>query len=172
MRFGLSGYWCSLFGLFDLETSKYWIPLIFITKWSQKAKKIIILPFFDCLAFKMTFSAFFGLFQYLMGFSLSCKAISAIQCQIFAKTMFLGFWYKFSHNLPVCSPHPFFYFLHWYPLNCLVLCSKITPVQNTSPGLQINTPELQNHRPGSNVMGLFGVSEELFCNPGVAWFML
>ena len=103
MRFGLSSYWCGLFGLFDLETSKYWIPLIFVIKWSQKAKKIIIFPFFVSPAFKMTFLTFVGLFQYLMDFLVSCKAISTIQCQIFAKKMFLGPWYKFSQNLPVCN---------------------------------------------------------------------
>ena len=103
MRFGLSSYWCSLFGLLNLETSKYWIPLIFVTKWSQKAKKIIIFSFFHSPAFKKTFSAFVGLFQYLMGFLVSCKAISTNQCQIFAKKMFLGLWYKFSQNLPECE---------------------------------------------------------------------
>ena len=101
MRYGLSSYWCGLFGLFDLETSKYWIPLIFVIKWSQKAKKIIIFPFFDSPAFKMTYLAFVGLFQYLMDFLVSCKAISTIQCQIFVKKMFLAPWCKFNQNLPV-----------------------------------------------------------------------
>ena len=45
--------------------------------------------------------AFVGLFQYLMDFLVSCKATSTIQCQIFAKKMFLGLWYKISPNLPV-----------------------------------------------------------------------
>ena len=54
----------------------------------------------------MTFSAFVGLFQYFMGFLVSCKAISVMECQIFAKTMFLEFWLKFRDNLPVCQVLP------------------------------------------------------------------
>ena len=107
MRFGLSSYYCGLFGLYDIERSKYWILFIFDTKWSQRCNKINIFPLFDSLAFKMTFTAFVGLFQYFMGFLVSFKATSARKCQIFAKAIFLEFWNKSSLKLPVCGWSPF-----------------------------------------------------------------
>ena len=57
--------------------------------------------FFDTLASKMTFIAFVGLFQYSIVFLVSFKATSARKCQIFAKAMFLEFWNKSTHKLPV-----------------------------------------------------------------------
>ena len=50
----------------------------------------------------MTFPDFVGLFQYFMGFLEPFKAASARICQIFGKAMFLEFWNKSSHKLPVC----------------------------------------------------------------------
>ena len=49
----------------------------------------------------MTFIAFVGLFQYSTVFLVSFKATSARKCQIFALAMFLEFWNKSTHKLPV-----------------------------------------------------------------------
>ena len=60
--------------------------------------------YFSILCFSGLQNDFFNLcspFSISYGFLVSCKAISAIECQIFAKTMFLEFWLKFCHNLPV-----------------------------------------------------------------------
>ena len=41
-----SSYYSGLFGLYDLETSKYWIPQIVDTKWSQLLGKIFNFSYF------------------------------------------------------------------------------------------------------------------------------
>ena len=42
-----------------------------------------------------------------------------------------------------------------YRLDCQVLCSKIAPWQNSSPGLQNSSPEFQNSPFGFNDKGSF-----------------
>ena len=54
----------------------------------------------------MAFTAFFGLFQYFVGSLESFKATSAIEFQIFAKVVFLEFWNKSAHKLPVWTRPP------------------------------------------------------------------
>ena len=77
-----SSYHSGLFGLFGLETLKYWNHQLLDTKRCQNHEKIINFSYFGHMAFEMAFMTFVGLFLVFNRFSMSHKASGTRQCQI------------------------------------------------------------------------------------------
>ena len=73
-------YQSGLFGLFGLETLKYWNHQLLDTKRSQKHEKIIKFSYSSPVAFEMAFTTFVGLFLVFNRFLISHKASGTRWC--------------------------------------------------------------------------------------------
>ena len=98
MWFGLSSYRCGLFGLTDLETSKFRSYVTRDTKWSQQWRKIINFSHWCFLAFKMTFRNFFGLFWFLWPCWCLLRPLKSKRFNFYQITHLWNFWTNLAQS--------------------------------------------------------------------------
>ena len=98
MWFGLSSYRCGLFGLTDLETSKFRNHVTRDTKWSQQWRKIINFSHWASLAFKMTFRNFFGLFWFLWPCWCLLRPLKSKRFNFYQITHLWNFWTNLAQS--------------------------------------------------------------------------